>query len=64
MKKNYKAYIASNSESQSFDSVFGKTVKSATTAVKRLNSPGWKDCFIWVVFVHPDGQEEKVYENT
>ena len=60
-EKNYKAYIAGTKESKAFDSVFGKTVKNAIAAIKRRNSPSWLDCCVWCVYVHPDGQEEKVY---
>lgn len=58
-KKNYKAYIAGTKESKPFDSAMGKTEQSAIAAVKRQNSPDWKDCFVWCVYVHADGQEEK-----
>jgi len=60
---NYKAYIAANSESQSFDCAYGRTAKSAITAVKRVNSPDWKDCYTWVVYIHSDGHEEKININ-
>ena len=58
---NYKAYIASNKESEAFDSKMGKTKESAISAVKRVNSPDWQDCYIWCVYLHDDGQEEKLY---
>ena len=61
--KNYKAYIAGTNESKDFDSAFGKTKESAIATVKRRNSPSWKDCCVWCVYVHEDGQEEKLYEN-
>jgi hypothetical protein len=57
--KYYKAYIASTNESKAFDSALGKTKESAIAAVKRANSPDWKDCCVWCVFLHKDGQEEK-----
>jgi len=59
-EKNYKAYIASTNESKAFDSAFGKTKESAIAAIKRLNSPDWKDCYVWCVYVHADGKEEKI----
>jgi hypothetical protein len=59
-KKNYKAYIASTTESEAFDSAFGTTKESAIAAVKRKNSPDWQDCYVWCVYVHEDGQEEKI----
>lgn len=62
-EKNYKAYIAANEFSQSFDNVMGSTTKNAISAIKRRNSPDWKDCCVWVVFVHPSGDEEKIYYN-
>ena len=58
--KNYKAYIASTNESKAFDSAMGKTKESAIATVKRHNYPDWKDCSVWCVFVHEDGQEEKI----
>ena len=60
-EKNYKAYISGTIESLAFDSATGKTKESAIAAVKRRNSPSWLDCYVWCVYVHPDGQEEKVY---
>ena len=60
MKTNFKAYIASNPETKAFDFATGKTAKSAIATVKRRNSPDWKDCCVWCVFIHPDGQEEKI----
>ena len=59
-KKNYKAYIAGSKESRAFDSAMGKTASSAIAAVKRRNSPSWPDCYIWCVYIHKDGQEEKL----
>jgi hypothetical protein len=59
-KKNYKGYIASTKESKAFDSVLRRTKESAITAIKRCNSSRWKDCCVWCVYVHADGQEEKV----
>jgi hypothetical protein len=59
-QKNYKAYIAGTSESNSFDFAFGKIPTTAIATVKRNNSPDWKDCYIWCVYVHEDGQEEKI----
>lgn len=59
-KKNYKAYIASTKESKAFDNAIGKTKESAIASVKRANSPDWRDCYIWCVYVHSDGQEEKI----
>jgi ribosomal protein S18 acetylase RimI-like enzyme len=60
-EKKYKAYIASTKESKAFDSATGKTKESAIASVKRRNSPDWEDCYIWCIYVHPDGQEEKIY---
>lgn len=61
--KNYKAYISANTESKAFDFAYGTTAKSAIAQVKRQNSPDWKDCIVWAVYVHENGQEEKVYNN-
>jgi len=58
--KNYKAYIAGTKESIAFDSATGKTKESAIAAIKRRNSPDWKDCVTWCVYVHADGREEKI----
>jgi hypothetical protein len=47
IEKNYIAYIAANRYTKAFDTCTGKTEKSAIAAVKRKNSPDWRDCFIW-----------------
>lgn len=57
--KSFKAYIAANKWTPAFDSAMGKTPDSARAAIKRKNSPDWKDLYIYVVYVHPDGQEER-----
>ena len=56
----YKAYIAANPYTKAFDFAYGKTAKSAAAAVKRKNSPDWKDCIVWVAYIHidPDGEEK------
>ena len=59
-ERNYKAYIAGTRESKAFDYAYGITKGSAITAVKRKNSPDWKDCYVWCVYIHADGQEENV----
>lgn len=59
--KEYTAYIAGNKFSQPFDSAKGATTESAAAAVKRKNSPDWKDCCIWVV--GPCGYWVTVYDN-
>jgi len=59
-EKKYKAYIASTKVSKAFDSAFGKTKESAIATIKRRHSPNWKDCCVWCVYVHDDGQEEKI----
>ena len=56
----YKAYIAANRHTRSFDYAYGKTPASAQAAVRRKNSPDWHDLFTWVVYVHEDGQEERL----
>ena len=58
--KNYKAFIAGTKESRYFDSAYGKTKKAAIAAVKRKNSPDWKDCSIWCAYVHENGDLEKI----
>ena len=60
-KKNYKAYIAANKYSGAFDHSFGETKEGAIAAIKRRNGPDYKDCHAWCVYVHDDGQEEKVF---
>jgi len=57
--KNYKACIAGTKESKPFDHAYGATKESAIAAVKRRNSPDWKDCVITVYYVHGDGQLEQ-----
>lgn len=61
--KQFKAYISGTGESQPFDYAYGKTSKTAISAVKRKNSPDWGDCIIWCVYLHDDGQEEKITNN-
>lgn len=56
--KKYKAYIASNGHSQAFDNAAGKTAKSALAAIKRKNSPDWRDCCTWVVLIRENGEEK------
>lgn len=46
-EKNYIAYIAGNRYTKAFDTATGKTAASAIAAVKRKNSPDWRDCCIW-----------------
>ena len=46
-EKLYIAYIAGNRYTKAFDTAKGKTEESARAAVKRKNSPDWKDCFVW-----------------
>ena len=58
--KKYKAYIAANRDTKAFDHALGTTKKSAIAQVKRQNSPDWKDCFVWCVYVHENGDEEKI----
>jgi hypothetical protein len=43
----YKAYIAANRYTKAFDTAYGATSSSAKGAVKRKNSPDWKDCYVW-----------------
>lgn len=57
----YTAHIASNSYTICFDTAKGKTPESAAAAIKRKNSPDWKDCFIWVT--GPNGEKEVMYDN-
>ena len=45
--KNYIAYIAGNRYTKAFDTAYGKTAESAMAAIKRKNSPDWKDCVVW-----------------
>ncbi len=48
-KTIYKAYIAGNRHTKAFDFAHGKTIEAAIAAVKRKNSPDWRDCCIWAV---------------
>lgn len=45
----YIALIAGNRYSTAFDRAHGMTAASAIAAVKRRNSPDWKDCFVWAI---------------
>jgi len=60
--KSYKAYIASNKDTVAFDSVISSTPKKAIGIIKRRNK-GWRDCCIWVVYLHNNGEEQKIYSN-
>jgi hypothetical protein len=57
---HYKSYIADGPHSSAFDSATGRTPDSARAAVKRRNSPDWRDCVVWVVEVYGDGQERMI----
>jgi len=59
-KKNYLAFIAGTKESKAFNRAWGKTKETAIAAVKRQNSPAWEDCIVWCVYVHDDGQMERM----
>lgn len=62
MKTNklFKAYIASNEHTSAFDHAYSeKSPSAAISAVKRRNSPDWKDCHIWCVEII-DGQETEL----
>jgi len=61
---NYKAYIAGSRESKAFDHAYGTTAKSAIATVKRRNSPDWKDCYVWAVYLYGDGTERRVHINS
>jgi len=54
-EKNYKAFIAGTRWSVPFDYAYGRTKSAAIAAVKRKNSPDWKDCCIWCAYVHENG---------
>ena len=58
--KSYKCYIAENKHTTAFDSVTGKTDKSAMAAAKRKYSKNKNHLCFWVVYVHKDGQEQKL----
>ena len=47
ISKPFKAYIAANKYTKAFDFAYGETESSAIAAVKRKNSPDWKDCIVW-----------------
>lgn len=57
-EKKFKAYIAANKFSAAFYFEFGDTAATAIAAVKIANKD-WRDCYIWCVYIHEDGQEEK-----
>ena len=60
MKKNYKAYIADNGVTPAFDSAVASTPNEAVEKVKK-NNTDWEDCFIWCVYLHSNGEEEKIF---
>jgi hypothetical protein len=59
--KTYKAYIAANVYTKAFDfCTSNKSSEAAIAAVKRKNSPDWKDCIVWAVIVAENGDEFKL----
>jgi len=58
MGPGYKAYISGTKESRAFDSAYGVTPRGAISAVKRRNSPDWKDCHVWCVELLPGGERK------
>jgi hypothetical protein len=49
-KKPWIAFIAANNYTPAFDSTRGKTEITAIAAIKRKNSPDWKDCTIFTKY--------------
>ena len=64
-KKNghYRAYIAANNDTPAFDFCDSETRQGAKAAVKRRNSPDWRDCVVWSVYIMPGGIEQCCKEN-
>lgn len=61
-KKKYTAHISHNRHSFSFDGTTGRTPESAARALKRKNSPDWRDCCIWVT--GPYGYKKTMYDGS
>lgn len=61
--RKYKAYIASNKYTTAFDCAFGSHPTSAISAVKRKNSPDWRDLYIWCVCIDENGNERGLNES-
>lgn len=56
----YKAYIAANEHTKSFDHCYGTTRKSAEAAIKREWPRSWRDCCVWSVALLPGGESRDI----
>lgn len=56
----YRAYVAANKETQSFDCVFSQSKDSAERELRSRIGKDAKDLFFWTVYVHENGDEEKL----
>jgi len=56
----YRAYVAENRESQAFDCVYSQTAHEAEKELKAKIGEEEKDLFFWTVYVHENGEEEKL----
>lgn len=56
----YKSYVAANKESHAFDHEYSNTEAGAENTLRKRIGPDEKDLFFWTVFVHENGDEEKL----
>lgn len=59
-KLEHKAYVAENRESQAFDCIYSQTKDEAEKELKAKVGEDAKDLFFWTVYVHENGEEEKL----
>lgn len=57
---NYKVYISANENSNAFDSVTASSQSGAMGKAKKTYRKNQKDLVFWCVYVHENGQEEKI----
>jgi hypothetical protein len=60
VEKKFKSYIAQNRHTPAFGEARGKTSKAALASVKRKYKKDWRDYVLWTVYVHDNGEEERV----
>ena len=56
----FKAYVAANEETPAFDCVFSQSKDSGEKELRTRIGKDAKDLFFWTVYVHENGEEEKL----
>lgn len=59
-KLTHKCYVAANIESPAFDYAYSISQEDAEKSLKNKIGNDSSDLLFWTVFVHPDGEEEKL----